>query len=184
MLSRALTNITRALRGRVGPVGLSLAAAALTAVAFAAVSVAQDDGSGAKGSKGGGNGDVLRVGPGPGGPPAIEDLSEEDQQALDQFRQCMSDQGVEPPPRPEADGDGTFKRRLKPPSEAERAKMEKAFKACEDKLPEGARAMGPHPCGPPPGADGEGAAIPALPPGSGSSQREGTTLPAPQGATS
>jgi hypothetical protein len=174
---------SKMIKGRVGPVGLSLAAAALTAVAFAAVSVAQDD-SGAKGSKGGG-GDVLRVGPGPGGPPAIEDLSEADQQALEEFRQCMSDQGVEPPPRPEADGDGTFKRRLEPPSEAERTEIEQAFKACEDKLPEGARAMGPHPCGPPPaGADGEGAAIPAPPPGAGSSREEGTTLPAPQGATS
>lgn len=178
---------SKMIKGRVGPVGLSLAAAALTAVAFAAVSVAQDD-SGAKGSKGGkeaGSGDVLRVGPGPGGPPAIEDLSEADQQALEEFRQCMSDQGVEPPPRPEADGDGTFRRRLEPPSEAERAKMERAFEACEDKLPEGAQAMGPHPCGPPPdGADGEGAAIPAPPPGAGSSRQEGTPLPAPQGATS
>jgi hypothetical protein len=178
--------LSKMIKGRVGPVGLSLAAAALTAVAFAAVSVAQDD-SGDKGSSDskGGGGDVLRFGPAPGGPPAIEDLSEADQQALEEFRQCMSDQGVEPPPRPEASGDGTFKRRLEPPSEAERAKMEQAFEACEDKLPEGARAMGPHPCGPPPaGAQGEGAAIPAPPPGAGSSQQEGITLPAPQGATS
>ena len=178
-----ISKMTKAIRGRVGPVGLSLVAAALTAVAFAAVSVAKDD-SGDKQ----GNGDVMRAGPGPGGPPTIEDLSEEDRQALEEFRACMEDQGVEPPPRPdgegaEGDGPGTFEQRVEPPSEEERAQMEEAFEACKDNLPEGARHLGP-PCGPPPGGpDGEGAAIPAPPPSSGS-QQEGTAAPAPQGASS
>lgn len=158
-----------AIRGRVGPVGLSLAAAALTAVAFAAVSVAKDDGGSRQESA---RGDVMFAGP------------------PEEFRQCMEEQGVEPPPEPPRLDEGeegeprTFEHRIKPPSEEERAKMEEAFKACEDKLPEGARQFGPHPCGPPPGApEGEGAAIPAPPPSSGS-QQEGTVAPAPQGASS
>ena len=159
-----------AIRGRVGPVGLSLAAAALTAVAFAAVSVAKDDGGNGKAR----GPDVAIAGP--GGPPMMfQDLSDEDRAALEEFRSCLEDQGVDPPPRPPDPGepgrDGTFEQRIAPPSEEERAKMEEAFKACEDKLPEGARQFGPHPCGPPPGAPkGEGAAIPAPPPSSGSQQ--------------
>ncbi len=141
------------MKRRVGPVSLSLAAAALTAIAFAAVSfAAKDDG---------------------GGPPGAGfrmELSEGDREALEEFRSCMSDQGVdlpEPPPAPgeEGGGDRTFEHRLKPPSESERAKMDEALEACEDKLPEGAGRPGP-PCGPPPGGpNGEGAAVPAPPPG-------------------
>jgi hypothetical protein len=157
---------------------LPLAAAALTAAALAAVSVAQDGGS----NESRDDGDALR-----GGPPLAEELSDEDRQALEEFRSCMEDQGVEPPPRPPGPGEGgqgNFELRIEPPSEEERAKIDEAFKACEDKLPEGARQLGPHPCGPPPGApDGEGAAIPAPPPSSGS-QQEGTVAPAPQGASS
>ena len=177
-------------------VWLPLAAAALTAVAFAAVSVAQN-GDSDKGKKQGPDVAIAS----PGGPPMMfERLSEEDRNALEEFRSCLEDQGVEAPPEPprldeeERDGEprifkhrvdpppepprldedempepGTFEHRIKPPSEEERAKIEEAFKACEDKLPEGARQFGPHPCGPPPGApEGEGAAIPAPPPSSGS----------------
>jgi hypothetical protein len=163
-------------------VWLPLAAAALTAVAFAAVSVANDDSS----SKGGERGDVMTFA---GPPPAAVELSDEDRQALEDFRQCMEDNGAElpEPPRLREEGESgepqTFRHRLDPPSEEERAKMDEAFKACEDKLPEGARAIGPHPCGPPPGAPGEGAAIPAPPPSSGS-QQEGTAAPAPAPASS
>src|SRR5262245_22833993 len=127
-----MKNIVRAIRGRVGPIGLSLIAAVVTAVAFAAVSVAKDDTGSQNGNR---NGDAVQ--PGPGGPPMQQNLSEEDQQKLDEFRQCMSDQGVEPPPRPDenGNGDGTFDQKVQPPSEEERSKMEQAFEACKDKLP-------------------------------------------------
>jgi hypothetical protein len=42
-----------------------------------------------------------------------------------------------------------FEHPLKPPSEEDRARIEKAFEACEDQLPEGATAFGPGPGGPP-----------------------------------
>ena len=156
-------------------VWLPLAAAALTAVAFAAVSVAQNDDSG----QGERRGDAVIAGP--GGPPMMfQRLSDEDREGLEEFRSCLEQQGVEPPPEPprldedEMPEPGTFEHRIKPPSEEERAKMEEAFEACEDKLPEGVRGHGPLPCGPPPGAPkGEGAAIPAPPPSSGS-QQEGS----------
>jgi hypothetical protein len=161
-----------------------LMAAALTAAAFAAISVAKDDGSGQ------GNGDAAGPAPGPPGVAFRMELSDEDRKAIEEFHSCMEDQGVdlpEPPPAPGSEGDDedrTFERRLEPPSEEERAKMDEAFEACKDKLPEGARQFGPHPCGPPPGGPGgEGAAIPAPPP-QPESQQEGTAAPAPQGASS
>jgi hypothetical protein len=151
------------MRRRVGPVGLSLAAAALTAVAFAAVSVAKDDGSNGDQARAGGDEATFehRV-----GPPRMEDLSEEDRQALEEFKQCMEDNGAPAPPEP---GDFEDGERPEPPSEADREKIEKALDACRDKLPEGVHHFGPGgPCGPPPpGARGEGAAIPAPPPGPG-----------------
>ena len=174
------------MKRRVGPVSLSLAAAALTAVAFAAVSVAAKD----DGSKQGG-GDVARPSA-PGGPPGVAfrmELSDEDREALEEFRSCMSDQGVdvpEPPPAPGEEGDGgdRFEHRLKPPSEEERAKMDEAFEACSDNLPEGAAGHPGPPCGPPPGGPGgEGAAIPAPPPSSGS-ENQGTVAPGPPAASS
>jgi hypothetical protein len=178
-----LKQTVRSLRRRVGPVGLSLVAAALTAVAFAAVSVAKDDsGSGQKGAPGAPQA-------APGGPPlGFElNLSDEDKQKLEDFRQCMSDQGVEPPPAPPKPGeDRTFKRRLKPPSEEERQKMDDAFEACKDKLPEGAQGMGPGgPCGPPPGPPpGQQQGTAPGQQGSGSNQDQGYAVPAPSGATS
>ena len=138
-----------------GPLGLSLLAAALTAAALAAVSVAQDDGE-AKSEKG-----ATERADRPG-PPPMEDLSASDREALESFRSCMEENGAPaPPPPPEAgeegdDGD-VFEKRLEPPTEEERAQIEKAHEACADKLPEGARAFpggpgGPGgPCGPPPG---------------------------------
>ena len=68
------------------------------------------------------------------------------------------------PPQPGEGEEGTFEQRIDPPSKEERAQIDEALKACEDKLPEGAQHMGP-PCGPPPpqaGADegaNEGAAL-------------------------
>jgi hypothetical protein len=168
-------------------VWLPLAAAAVTAVAFAAVSVAQEGDSG-KDDSGQGERRADAVIAGPGGPPMMfHRLSEEDREAMEEFRSCLEDQGVEPPPEPprleegEGRAPGTFERRLDPPSEAELKEMREAFEACEDKLPEGARALGP--CGPPPGPDGEGAAIPAPPPSAGS-QQEGTVAPGPPAGAS
>lgn len=148
-----------------------LAAAAVTAAAFAAISVAQDN----NGSGQGNNDSAVPQGAPPGAP-AIRELSDEDRQALEEFRSCMKEQGVDvpgPPPAPGSEGDEgdggdrTFHHRLKPPSEEERAKMDEALKACEDKLPEGAQ-FGHGPCGPPPGGPpGEGvdgAAAPGPPP--------------------
>jgi hypothetical protein len=149
----------RARKIRVGPLGLSLVAAAVTAVVLAAVSMAaQDDG---KAKSNGQSGDAQSQAGHPG-PPMAQDLSAADRQKLENFRSCMSDQGVDPPPAP-GDGDGTFQRPVKPPSDAQRQKMEKAFEACKDELPDDARALGPPspggpggPCGPPPGADRSG----------------------------
>ena len=164
-----LKRMTQAMRRRVGPVGLSLIAAALTAVAFAAVSMAaKDDGndeSGVRGAR------ALH------GPPA---LSEEDEAKLEEFRSCMEENGAPPPPDP-----GEIRERLKngerpdPPSEAERETIEKAFEACRDKLPEGAHMMfggpGRHGCGPggpPPAREESGD-------GQGENQGQGFVVPAP-----
>ncbi len=146
-----------AIRRRLGPLGMSLAAAAVTATAFAAISLADNDNKGGKDKDGD---EVMRAAvPGPGAPGVMmfrERLSEEDQQKLEEFRQCMEDNGAPAPPRLEEvePGDGP----PKPPSEADREKIEKALEACEDKLPEG--LPGPHfggpGCAPPPGAQEQG----------------------------
>jgi hypothetical protein len=165
----------KAIRGRVGPVGLSLCAAALTAVAFAAVSVAQDGGSG-KDEKG-----VNRAGGVVGGPPHVfeHELSAEDEAKLEEFRSCMEENGAPPPPDP-----GEIRDRLKsgeppnPPSEADREKMEKAFEACKDELPEGVHMFGGPggpgcgPGGPPPARDRRGE-------NQGENQSQGFVVPAP-----
>jgi hypothetical protein len=162
-----LKKLTQAMRRRVGPVGLSLLAAALTAVAFAAVSMAaKDDGkadeSGVQSARG-----ALP------GPPA---LSEEDEAKLEDFRSCMEENGAPAPPDP-----GEIRERLKsgerpdPPSAAEPEKMENAYEACKDKAPEGVHMFfggpGGHGCGPggPPPAREE----------SGENQSQGFVVPAP-----
>lgn len=153
-----LSKMIQSMRRRVGPVGLSLLAAALTAVAFAAVSVAKDD------SNKGGEGATFEQRVGPPGPPP--ELSDEDKAAMEEFRACMEENGAPAPPEPGSIEQGD---RPEPPSEADRAKIEKALEACKDKLPEGAQMhFGPGgPCGPPPGApgappeDSDGAAAPA-----------------------
>ena len=141
-----------AIRRRLGPLGMSLAAAAATAVAFAAVSLAQSDGKDEKDERG--DADRAAVPAPPHGGPGVmfrERLSDEDRQKLEEFRQCMEDNGAPAPPeRGEIDpSEGP----PKPPTDAERGQIEKALEACKDKLPEGLPA--PHPggpgCGPPPG---------------------------------
>ncbi|MBM3668373.1 MAG: hypothetical protein FJW90_13080, partial [Actinobacteria bacterium] len=76
----------QAIRGRTGPVGLSLVAAAVTAVAFAGISVAADGG----GSDQQGQAEDGRA----GGPPVFQMRpSEADREALEEFRRCMADEG-------------------------------------------------------------------------------------------
>lgn len=114
----------------------SLAAAALTAAAFAAISVAQNGDS-----DDGAEGDV-RAAPGApmfhhriGGPP-----SEEERAAMEEFRNCMEENGADlpEPPDPGEMRRGEMPAPPKPPTESEREAIDDALEACEDKLPEGA----------------------------------------------
>ena len=167
MLSRTI----KAMRRRVGPVGLSVAAAALTAVAFAAVSVAQDDSKGKTDEAD--RGAFFEHHVAPGGPP---ELSAEDKKAMEEFRSCMEENGADlpEPPDPSDFENGQRPKPPEPPSEADREAMEKALEACTDKLPEGAAfGIGPGgPCGPPRGAKkGEAMAIPGPPPPGSESQQ-------------
>jgi hypothetical protein len=142
-----------------GPVGLSLVAAAITAVGFAAISLADNGG----GNQDGSGGDTALPAPPPGAPgapggPGVvlrANLSAEDRQKMDDFRQCMQDNGAPAPPRIQP-GDGP----PKPPSSDEIEKVQKAYEACKSKLPEdlqkaGFPPFGHPPCGPPPGAEGQ-----------------------------
>jgi hypothetical protein len=139
---------------RFGPLGLSLLAAGVTAVGVAAVSLA-DSGSAGNGS--GAQTFQMPAPPGGAAGAAIMDgnLSSEDRQKLEDFRQCMEDNGAPTPPDPgkidPSDGPP------KPPSAVDREKLQKAFEACRSKLPEKLRDAGPpglhgFQCGPPPGA--------------------------------
>jgi hypothetical protein len=168
-----LKKTMKAIRARVGPVGLSLCAAALTAVAFAAVSVAQngDSGKGEKGLDRAEEGTVI-------GPPHVfgHELSDEDRAALESFRECIEEQGVEPPERPRFDPENP----PEPPSRAEIEEMRKAHEACKEKLPENMQDMpGPsirfHGCGPggPPPARKESGED------QGDNQSQGFVVPAP-----
>jgi len=151
---------------RLGPLGLSLLAAGITAVGLAAVSLA-DSGSTSNGNETqtfqmpapqGAVGQVTLAGP---------NLSEADRKQMEEFRQCMEDNGAPAPPDPgkidPSDGPP------RPPSAADREKLRKAFEACKSKLPVELRDAGPpgigtlH-CGPPPGA----------PPAQGQSQEGGS----------
>src|SRR3954451_10374469 len=143
---------------RLGPLGLSLLAAGITAVGVAAVSMA-DSGSGGNDGKdtqtcempappGGGVGVMSFRGP---------NLSAADQQKMEDFRKCMEDNGAPGPPDP---SDIDPSNPPKPPSAADREKLQKAYEACKDKLPEEMRNAGPpeigtFKCGPPPGVPGE-----------------------------
>jgi hypothetical protein len=137
----------RGITVRFRPLGLSLLAAGITAVGVAAVSVA-DSGKGSGSGGGAGNDDGARTfefhappGGGPGVAIAGPDLSAEDRQKLEEFRQCMEDNGAPGLPDPgEMDPrDGP----PKPPSAEDREKLRAAFEACKEKLPEKLRDAGP-----------------------------------------
>ena len=145
---------------RFGPLGLSLLAAGITAVGVAAVSLAADGGTNSGNGSGSGSDTQTFQMPAPGGGVgavsiAGPNLSAEDRQKLEDFRQCMEDNGAPSPPDPgkidPSDGPP------KPPSAADREKLQKAFEACKSKLPEDLRNAGPPmlghglKCGPPPG---------------------------------
>ena len=147
----------RSITIRFGPLGLSLLAAGITAVGFAAVSLA-DNGSG--GNTGTGSGArTLQMPAPPGGAAGVAfadpNLSAADRQKLEDFRTCMEDNGAPGPPDPSKIDPSQGP--PKPPSTADREKLQKAFEACRAKLPEKLRDAGPpgtgtfH-CGPPPGA--------------------------------
>ena len=146
----------RAITVRLGPLGLSLLAAGVTAVAFAAISLAD---SGTTTSSGSSNGPQTQVAPGPppgGGAGVVmfrrPNLSAADQQKMDEFRQCMQDNGAPAPPDPSNIDPSNPP---KPPSQADQEKIQKAYEACKGKLPSDMQNAGPPrigQCGPPPGA--------------------------------
>jgi hypothetical protein len=149
----------RGLTIRLGPLGLSLLAAGITAIGVAAVSLADSGNDNASN----GSGSATFSAPAPGGGVGVmtfrgPNLSDADKQKLEDFRSCMEDNGAPAPPDP-----GTIdpsKGPPKPPSAADREKMQKAYEACKDKLPEdlqkaGGPGFGTFQCGPPPGAPGQ-----------------------------
>lgn len=139
---------------RFGPLGLSLLAAGITAVGLAAVSLA--DSGGGSGNSGSGGAQTMPAPPGGGAGVFFHDiLSAADRQKLEDFRTCMEENGAPAPPDPgridPSDG------HPKPPSAADREKLQQAFEACKSKLPEklqnaGPPGIGTFHCGPPPGA--------------------------------
>jgi hypothetical protein len=130
---------------RFGPLGLSLLAAGITTVGFAAISLADSGGNGS-GRGSGGNGPQTFEMPAPPGAKAGvaimgPNLSEADRTKMEEFRRCMEDNGAPAPPDPsEFDpSDGP----PKPPSAEDRQKLQQAFEACKDKLPADLQKAGP-----------------------------------------
>ena len=172
----------RSITIRFGPLGLSLLAAGITAVGFAAVSLADNGSSGGSGSSGNGSGARTQMPAPPGGAPGVAfadpNLSAADRQKLEDFRTCMEDNGAPGPPDPSRidPRDGP----PKPPSAADRERLQKAFEACRTKLPDklqnaGPPGIGTFHCGPPPGA----------PPQQGQNQNQSNQSGAPSsGSTS
>jgi hypothetical protein len=142
--------------------GLSLVAAGITAFGVAAVSLAVNGSDSGNASNDSGTATFQAPAPGGGvggttfrGP----NLSAADQQKMEDFRKCMEDNGAPGPPDP-GDFDPS-KGPPKPPSAADREKLQKAYEACKDKLPDdlknaGPPAIGTFKCGPPPGAPPKG----------------------------
>lgn len=156
----------RAIRRRLGPIGMSLIASALTAAAFAAFSIAADSGGGGGNTSGG-----AQTLPAP--PPGARGnvvfgprLSAADRQKMEQFHQCMQQNGAPDPPRIDPSQGPP-----KPPSADQQQQIQKAYEACKDKLPQDLQNAGPPhigvgPCpAPPPGAPAQ--------PNQGSNQHQG-----------
>lgn len=127
-----------AIRRRLGPVGLSLVAAAVTAIGFAAVSLAQSG----NGNQSGSTNQAVPAPPGGGqGSVVFHAPSAADRQKMEEFRQCMQDNGAPAPPRPDQNDQSSGP--PKPPSADEQQKIQKAYEACKDKLPEDLQNAGP-----------------------------------------
>ena len=151
----------RSITIRLGRVGLSLLAAGITAVGLAAVSLADTGNSGNSGENGTTTQTFQAPGP-PGGGVGVTtfrgpNLSAADQKKMEDFRQCMEDNGAPGPPTHIDPSDGP----PKPPSAADREKLQKAYESCKGKLPEAMQNAGPpeigtFKCGPPPGAPSKG----------------------------
>src|SRR5262249_23963689 len=152
------------IRGRLGPVGLSLVAALVTATGFAAVSVAQSGNGNQSGST-----DQAQV-PAPprGGQGTIQFQapSAADRQNMEQFRQCMQANGAPAPPSPDQNGQPSGP--PKPPSAADQQQIQKAYQACKDKLPENLQNLP----GPPRPGMGCAPGGPGGPPGQQQGQRQ------------
>ena len=143
----------RSITIRLGPLGLSLLAAGITAVGLAAVSLA-DSGT----STGSGSGTQTFSMPAPPGGAAGgtvfrgPNLSAADRKKMDEFQQCMQDNGAPGPPAHVDPSTGP----PKPPTAADQQKLHAAYEACKDKLPAAMQNAGPpqigtFKCGPPPG---------------------------------
>jgi hypothetical protein len=147
----------RSITIRFGPLGLSLLAAGITAIGVAAVSFADSGGDGS----GGKNTQTLEMPAPPGGAAGATvlhgpNLSDADRKKMEEFRQCMEDNGAPGPPTHIDPSDGP----PKPPSDVDQEKIQKAYEACKDKLPEDLQNAGPpqigtFKCGPPPGQPGQ-----------------------------
>jgi hypothetical protein len=139
---------------RLSAIGMAMTAALLSAAAVAAYSVAQDGDSG-KGSEDRAGKTERWGAPGPLGHPFDRELSAEEREALEAFRECMSEQGVEPPRLHERLDGPPSEQGVEPPrlderlhgapSEQERNRIERALEACRGELPEGLHPPGP-PC--------------------------------------
>ncbi len=127
-------------RRRFGSLASAIAAAAITAAAFAAFSLAQGDSS----NSGGDTTTQSQLPPPPG---MAFTIRAKDRAALEAFRKCMSDHGINSPTP--SFGDGPPPLPSPPlPSKEDRAKFADAFNACRDELPEGAGVMHAAPVGP------------------------------------
>src|SRR3954469_24512098 len=118
---------------RLGRLGLSLLAAGITAVGVAAVSLADSGNDNASN----GSGSATFSAPAPGGGVGVmsfrgPNLSAADRQKMEDFRKCMEDNGAPGPPDPSNIDPSNPP---KPPSAADREKIQKAYEACKDKLP-------------------------------------------------
>src|SRR5262249_50020688 len=130
-----------AIRRRLGPIGLSLVAAAVTAVGVAAVSGGQRDNR-----EPGGQTFNRQVPAAPGGGQGVVQFrapSAADRQKMEEFQQCMQDNGAPAPPHLDSSGSSDSSsgppeppRPPKPPNAADQQKIQKAYEACKDKLPE------------------------------------------------
>ena len=145
---------------RVGPLAMSLAAAALTAAAFAAISLADSGGGSGSGSRSDGRDEhIFRAGP-PGGGPGVmfrDELSSAERQKMEDFRNCMEDNGAPAPPEPGEIDPSELP--PKPPSAEDREKLRDAWEACKSNLPEELQKAGPpelHVMGCGPGHDAPG----------------------------